>query len=70
MSDINALTGTAPSDWILAEFNKAPSLNLDYVLAEISVEVELRTHCFEALQIDARVHQVGAPTPGPLPELS
>jgi uncharacterized protein (DUF1800 family) len=35
-ADITALTGTAPSDWILAEFNKAPSLNLAYVLAEIS----------------------------------
>jgi uncharacterized protein (DUF1800 family) len=36
MDDIAQLTGTAPSDWILAEFNKTPSLNLAYVLAEIS----------------------------------
>lgn len=36
MEDINTLTGTSPSDWILAEFNKAPSLNLAYVLTELS----------------------------------
>ena len=36
LSDISGLTGTAPSDWLLSEFNKTPSLNLDYVLAEIS----------------------------------
>ncbi len=36
MEDINTLTGTSPSDWIVAEFNKPASLNLAYVLAEIS----------------------------------
>lgn len=35
-SDITQLTGTSPSEWIVAEFNKSPSLNLDYVLTEIS----------------------------------
>ncbi|MHA7900634.1 MAG: DUF1800 domain-containing protein [Henriciella sp.] len=34
--DISTLTGTSPSAWIVAEFNKAPSLNLDYVLSEIT----------------------------------
>lgn len=34
-SDIQQLTGTSPSDWIRAEFNKAPSLNLTYVLTEL-----------------------------------
>ncbi|GAB5459657.1 MAG: DUF1800 family protein [Henriciella sp.] len=29
--DVQQLTGTSPSDWILAEFNKAPSYNLGYV---------------------------------------
>ena len=36
--DITQLTGTAPSDWFLAEINKAPSLNLNYVLTEITEE--------------------------------
>ena len=35
-TEITNLTGTSPSEWIIAEFNKTPSLNLDYVLAEIS----------------------------------
>ncbi|MHA7858492.1 MAG: DUF1800 domain-containing protein [Henriciella sp.] len=34
--DISQLTGTAPSDWFLAEISKAPSLNLNYVLTEIT----------------------------------
>ena len=36
LSDIDALTGTSPSEWILAEFNKSASLNLAYVLTELS----------------------------------
>lgn len=35
-TEITNLTGTSPSEWIISEFNKTPSLNLDYVLAEIS----------------------------------
>jgi uncharacterized protein (DUF1800 family) len=34
--EITQLTGSAPSDWILAEFNKPASLNLNYVLTEIA----------------------------------
>lgn len=33
--DISQLTGTSPSEWLLAEFNKTPSLNLNYVLTEL-----------------------------------
>ncbi len=36
LAEINQLTGTLPSDWILSEFSKPASLNLAYVLAEIS----------------------------------
>ncbi len=36
LAEINQLTGTLPSDWILGEFSKPASLNLAYVLAEIS----------------------------------
>ena len=36
MAEITQLTGTSPSEWIVAEFNKTPSLNLDYVLTEIA----------------------------------
>ncbi|MEL6758394.1 MAG: DUF1800 family protein, partial [Pseudomonadota bacterium] len=35
-TDIDQLTGTSPSEWVIAEFNKAPSLNLGYVLTEIT----------------------------------
>ena len=34
-SDIQSLTGTSPSDWVLAEFNKPATLNLDFVLSEL-----------------------------------
>ncbi len=35
-SDIVSLTGTSPSDWILAEFNKPATLNLDFVRNELN----------------------------------
>ncbi|MEM7327225.1 MAG: DUF1800 domain-containing protein [Pseudomonadota bacterium] len=35
-SDIQNLTGTSPSDWIVNEFNKPATLNLDYVRSEVA----------------------------------
>lgn len=35
-NDISQLTGTSPSDWFLAELSKPASLNLLYVLTELS----------------------------------